>query len=196
MASRSVRAGADAREVDWSCWTDWLAVVGGVLQGGGLWLTVVEIIRTENRTFPERRHRVRRWLQRAHNAMPWRRGKRRVVGRSVSVGAADSIELAESAHVAKIPAIDPDDLRARIDQLEKDLEAHARDSRAAVAEVRRYADARDKLLGQRIANLANDVYGARDEDRAMLDESLARQKVGTAMFIIGTLLATVASVYA
>ena len=54
----------------------------------------------------------------------------------------------------------------------------------------------DDLLGQRIANLANDVNAARDEDRAALDESLARQKLYTGMFVVGTLLATLASVYA
>ena len=54
----------------------------------------------------------------------------------------------------------------------------------------------DELLGQRIANLANDVYAARDEDRAALDELLARQKLYTGMFVAGTILATAASVYA
>lgn len=63
-AASSVRSDADADGVDWASWTDWLALTGGVPQGFGLGLTVREIIRTEDRTFPERKHRVRRLLAR------------------------------------------------------------------------------------------------------------------------------------
>jgi hypothetical protein len=84
---------------------------------------------------------------------------------------------------------------ARIEALEQHVTKLHAEQQAAVDALRDRMTESDHLLGQRIANLANDVYRARDEDRAALDESLARQKLYTGMFVVGTVLATVASVY-
>lgn len=96
----------------------------------------------------------------------------------------------------QMEAYDAADAIARIQALERRVEWQRVEQQAALEALRESTTKETHLLGQRIANLANDVYRARDEDRAALDESLARQKVYTGMFIFGTVLATVASVYA
>ena len=155
--------------MEWTSWTDWLALAGGVLQCFGLWLIVLEIVRTENRTFPERQHRARRALDRLR--APTRRGN--------------------SPSQWCPPTCSPAYRRWR----ERVTQLHG-EQQVAMDALRDRMTKSDDLLGQRIANLANDVNAARDEDRAALDESLARQKLYTGMFVVGTLLATLASVYA
>jgi hypothetical protein len=154
---------------------------------------VVEIVRTENRTFPERKHRARRALVRLRAWWPPWREDTTVVSRSVSIRTTGGGATATGgeASVTVMPA----DPLVRIEALEQRVtELHA-EQQAAVDALRERMTESDHLLGQRIANLANDVYRARDEDRTALDESLARQKVYTGMFVTGTVLATIASVY-
>jgi hypothetical protein len=174
-------------------WTDWLALIGGVLQCFGLWLTVMEIVRTENRTFPERKHRVRRALARLRAWWPpWRKPVRVHGSAAISLSGAGGIHASGEATVTVVPA----DPLARLVALEQRVTQLHAEQQAAMDALRDRMTESDQLLGQRIANLSNEVYAARDEDRAALDESLARQKVYTGMFIVGTILATVASVYA
>jgi hypothetical protein len=179
--------------MDWSSWTDWLALIGGVLQCFGLWLTVVEIVRTENRTFPERKDRARRAIVRLRAWWPPWRKDATVHARSAWISATGGGATATGgqADVTVVPA----DPLARIDALEKRVAKLHAEQQAAVDALRKRMTESDELLGQRIANLANDIYRARDEDKAALDESLARQKGYTAMFVAGTVLATFASVY-
>lgn len=73
----------------------------------------------------------------------------------------------------------PADLLARVQALEERVTQLHGEQQVAMDALRDPMTKSDDLLGQRIANLANDVNAARDEDRAALDESLARQKLYT-----------------
>ena len=179
--------------MEWTSWTDWLALAGGVLQCFGLWLIVLEIVRTENRTFPERQHRARRALDRLRARWPPWKKPTPVEGRSVSINLSPARAHASGELTLTVV---PADLLARVQALEERVTQLHGEQQVAMDALRDPMTKSDDLLGQRIANLANDVNAARDEDRAALDESLARQKLYTGMFVVGTLLATLASVYA
>jgi hypothetical protein len=180
--------------VDVCSWTDWLAVIGGLLQCLGLGLTVMEIVRTENRVFPERTHRARRALARLSAWWPPWQKPVPVHSRTVLLSGTAGGRAGASGEVTVTSV--PADPLARIEALEQRVTTLHAEQQAALGVLRDRMTESDQLLGQRIANLANDVYAARDEDRGALDESLARQKIYTGTFIVGTILATVASVYA
>jgi hypothetical protein len=155
----------------------------------------VEVIRTEDRNFPERKHRVRRALARVRRWWPpWRRSKAVHVTRTVELSGTSSGGSTTTGEVTV--GIDPNDAIARLDELEQRVTRLHAEQQAALDAQRARADKSANLLGQRIANLANDVYGAREQDRSALQESLLWQKRYTGVFIFGTVLATVGSVYA
>jgi hypothetical protein len=183
--------------MDWCSWTDWLTLIGGVFQCAGLVLTVLEIIRTENSAFPERNHRVRRAFDRFRAWWPpWRTRRTTHVGRSVRLSGTAGGTSRASGTATVTRAVDPTDAIARLDELEQRVARLHGEQQAALNSLREQARAETNVLGQRIANLANDVYGSRDQDRAALDESLARQKLYTGLFVLGTILATIGSLYA
>ena len=151
-------------------------LVGGVLQCFGLAFTVVEIVRTENREFPDRKHRVRRFTAKVRSGWrwpPWRKPETMRVSTSAKTGSMGA--GAAMGGAVEVTTIDGADVRARLDHLERRL------ARSEEVQQRRLDALRDSVkretdtLGQRIANLANDVYGAQSEQRAALEESLARQ---------------------
>jgi hypothetical protein len=169
---------------------DALTVAGGVFEAAGILLTVRELVRVEDRAFPERRNRplrAWRWMQR-------RLGFTRPVEAEFR-GDADSGTMSESAAVRReYPPADPDDLRARLDRLEQLVDARDDEHRAATEEVRRRGEELARGLDQRLGQLEGRIAGERANERGALRDSLALQKAYALLFAFGAVLSTVGGV--
>jgi hypothetical protein len=168
---------------------DTLTILGGVCEASGIVLTVRELVRVEDRAFPERRNRVLR---------AWRWIERRVLGRHPATVYVDAMEGAAAAEgkltlsVTRAPA--PDDLRARLEWLERVVADHHREHSEAIERVEARVTVVSEEHTRRLADLRSALERERREEREALRDSLTLQWAYALLFAFGAALSTIGGV--
>jgi len=169
---------------------DALTVAGGTFEAAGILLTVRELVRVEDREFPEKRNRpLRAWR--------WVQVKLGLTKPVVAnfVGASDSFSFSDHASVRVGRAeVDPDDLKARIARLEQVVDDRERENAAALAEVRGRVETLARRHDERLTQLEGRLESERQQERAALRDSLTLQKAYALLFAFGAVLSTVGGV--
>jgi hypothetical protein len=166
-----------------------LTICGGLFEAGGIGLTVREVVRVEDRAFPERRGRLLR---------AWRRMRARLSGesRTIHVSGIDSAVAIGGSVSVRVDrgAAHPEDLKARIDRLEKLVDDRDREHRGAVERVEQRIVEVQRELGERVDELVAERSRKDTEDHEALADSLALQKAGAVLFIVGAFLSAAGGV--
>jgi hypothetical protein len=160
------------------CLAHVLTVLGGLAEIGGLLLVIVEIVKVQQREFPQHRGWVRRtlaWMRRVFRKPPAQ------TVHVTGIGSAEAFGNV-SLEVTRGPATT---LEGRVERVDKQIEDFKRKQREDKAEVeRRIAEA-----GRRADETADELrklIAQRDEERRKgLADALLLQKIGVAAFIVG-----------
>jgi hypothetical protein len=164
---------------------DILTLTGGLCEAAGIALTVRELVRVENRTFPERRSRILRAWRRAQ---AWLRGERST---TVQLMGGDVAAAGEAASLRiDLDPVDPDDLKARIARLETVVDRRDLEHREALTNVQKSVSALERRLAERFDAIEHRLARERDEERALLRDSLTMQKGYVLLFSVGVALTT------
>jgi hypothetical protein len=170
---------------------DTFTVLGGLCEATAILLTVRELVRVEDRAFPERRNRAVR---------AWRWVQRRILRRKgpptvVNVDAAVGVGTAGGASVSVTRGpVRPDDLKARLDRLERVVDDRHREHSEAIARVESRVSAVADEYQRRIADLRSELERERREEREALRDSLTLQWAYALLFAFGAALSTVGGV--
>ena len=173
--------------------SDMFIVWGGLCEAAGIVLTVRELVRVEDRAFPERRARLLRL---------WRKPQARLgLERSTtvhvrSIDSAIAVDSALSIRVDRGQVDDPDDVAARIARLEQVVDDRDREHREAVQRLEgRVADV-ERRHAERVDALEQRLAREREDERAALCDSLTLQKGYAGLFAFGVVLTTWGSLIA
>ena len=170
---------------------DTLTILGGICEASGIVLTVRELVRVEDRAFPERRNRLVRALRWVQRRVLRRRPPPQVASLS---GIASASSSASGALTVERGAVAPDDLRARLDRLERVVEDRHREHRAAIERVEARLTAASEEHTRRVAELRAELERERREEREALRDSLTLQWAYALLFAFGAAMSTIGGV--
>jgi hypothetical protein len=164
-----------------------LAIIGALFEIGGFALVAIEIVRVQKREFPERRLWIERLLDRIHVRRP---GTQTIEVEGIQASAAGlsaDVEL-------RLP---PDaTIEQRVEKLEREIEFARRKQREDKVEIENRIVKVGQRLDEEIEEMRRTADAQAAEHRIELSRSLALQKIGTALFVVGAALSALGNVIA